>query len=565
MSFDIVINFIPQNDNQKNAKNLIVKEIIDFEIDYEYRCNTKPREYRKLNSEDTYSYIKGSKNNQFVLMPFKYQQKSKKNMIETPKLSAVSVSPQIFEIVLKPQGWIKETKDTHNLYFKDEIIYKPKDVIPFILKYLTDDITLLKKIPKGSPFKKYFNPTYKPLDNDWKKCDGYHDFCKSENIELEHQQNIISKLRQIRNNPDSIVQKGYNEINIDIYNYFIILDKENYKPPSENEEIMLNNNTQKIEYVNKQHITEKTCSMCNSFNLISNFNAHGSYCKDCEGVVSFDRRNNNFRVKFLDMYSAIRTDTRFNYSEKDKMITFEEFCMQFIMQGGVSYYSGKPFIYETHNPRNISKERKQSTKGYTKDNLCFVEVLFNISPGKIIDSDWSLEKIIKFKEELENEKNIKFNFEEFNLTIENALKNKQGVQPGILTAEQLKIKNSLSDHEWKKYYHNEYMKKYYKNDLKGFINTRIRAHKRFDKETFNIEGDIDLPFILNLIKETECRCSISNKIMNLNNENTNFKLSIERIDNAKPHNKDNIILVCKEFNLYNSLHWNKELFKELFL
>ena len=565
MSFDIVINFIPQNDNQKNAKNLIVKEIIDFEIDYEYRCNTKPREYRKLNSEDTYSYIKGSKNNQFVLMPFKYQQKSKKNMIETPKLSAVSVSPQIFEIVLKPQGWIKETKDTHNLYFKDEIIYKPKDVIPFILKYLTDDITLLKKIPKGSPFKKYFNPTYKPLDNDWKKCDGYHDFCKSENIKLEHQQNIISKLRQIRNNPDSIVQKGYNEINIDIYNYFIILDRKNYKPPGENEEIMLNNNTQKIEYVNKQHITEKTCSMCNSFNLISNFNAHGSYCKDCEGVVSFDRRNNNFRVKFLDMYSAIRTDTRFNYSEKDKMITFEEFCMQFIMQGGVSYYSGKPFIYETHNPRNISKERKQSTKGYTKDNLCFVEVLFNISPGKIIDSDWSLEKIIKFKEELENEKNIKFNFEEFNLTIENALKNKQGVQPGILTAEQLKIKNSLSDHEWKKYYHNEYMKKYYKNDLKGFINTRIRAHKRFDKETFNIEGDIDLPFILNLIKETECRCSISNKIMNLNNENTNFKLSIERIDNAKPHNKDNIILVCKEFNLYNSLHWNTELFKELFL
>lgn len=565
MSFDIVINFIPQNDNQKNAQNLIIKEIIDFEIDYEYRCNTKPREYRKLNSEDTYSYIKGSKNNEFILMPFKYQQKGKKNMIETPKLSANSVSPQIFEIVLKPQGWTKETKHTHNLYFKDEIIYKPKDVIPFILKYLTDDITLLKEIPKNSPFKKYFNPTYKPLDNDWKKCDGYHDFCKSENIELEHQQNIISGLRQIRNNPDSILQKGYNEINIDIYNYFIILDRENYIPPSENEEIMLNNNTQKIEYVNKQHITEKTCSMCNSFNLISNFNAHGSYCKDCEPKVLFDRRNNNFRVKFLDMYSDIRNDTRFSYTEKDKMITFEEFCLQFIIQGGVSYYSGKPFIYETHNPRNISKERIQNIKGYTKDNLCFTEVIFNISPGKIVGSDWSLEKIIKFKEELELEKNIKFDLDGFNLIIEETLKNKQGVQPGILTTEQLKIKNSLSDDEWKKYYHNEYMKKYYKNDLKGFINTRIRAHKRFDKETFNIEGDIDLPFILNLIKETECRCSISNKIMNLNNENSNFKLSIERIDNSKPHNKDNIILVCKEFNLYNSLHWNKELFKELFL
>jgi hypothetical protein len=42
-------------------------------------------------------------------------------------------------------------------------------------------------------------------------------------------------------------------------------------------------------------------------------------------------------------------------------------------------------------------------------------------------------------------------------------------------------------------------------------------------------------------------------------------MSIERLDNAIPHNKNNIILVCKEFNLYNSLHWNKELFKELFI
>jgi hypothetical protein len=568
MSLDIVVNFIPQNHNQENAKNLIVKEIIDFEIDYEYRSNTKSSEYKKLNSEDTYSYIKGSKNNQFILMPFKYQQKSKKNMVKLPELSANSVSTQIFEIVLEPRGWIKETKDTHNLYFKDGIIFKPKDVIPFILKILETDITLLKKLPKGSPFKKYFNPSYKPSDNDWKKCDGYYDFCVKENIKLEHQQNIISKLRTIRNNPDSIVQKGYNEINIDIYNYFIILDRENYIPPNENEEIMLNNITQKIEYVNKQDITEKICSKCKLFYPISNFNAHGCYCKDCEGIVSFNRRNNNFRGKFLDMYSDIRNDKRFDYTdytEKEPIITFEEFCMQFIIQGGVSYYSGKPFIYETNNPRNISKERIQSTRGYTKENLCFVEVIFNISPGKIIDSDWSLEKIIKFKEELEIEKNNKFDLDGFNLIIGETLKNKQGVQPGILTTEQLKIKNSLSDDEWKKYYHNEYMKRYYKSDLKGFINTRIRAHKRFDKETFGMEGDIDLPFILNLIKKTECRCSISNKIMNLNNENTNFKMSIERLDNAIPHNKNNIILVCKEFNLYNSLHWNKELFKELFI
>ena len=40
-----------------------------------------------------------------------------------------------------------------------------------------------------------------------------------------------------------------------------------------------------------------------------------------------------------------------------------------------------------------------------------------------------------------------------------ALTNKQGVQPGILTQEQQDIKNQLSKEDWKKYYHREYLKK----------------------------------------------------------------------------------------------------------
>jgi len=53
--------------------------------------------------------------------------------------------------------------------------------------------------------------------------------------------------------------------------------------------------------------------------------------------------------------------------------------------------------------------------------------------------------------------------------------------------------------------------------------------------------------------------------MNLNSEMNDFNLSIERIDNKKPHNKDNVILVCKEFNVWGDLHWNKQLFNELFI
>ena len=392
--FNLIRDFTPENDNQIDAKKLIIKEIIEYEINYEYRSNIIPCKYKRLNSNDTYSYIEGSKNNQFILFPFKYQKITEENNIEPPKLTASSISQTIFDIILKPNGWTKITKNTHNFYMKNEETYKPNDVIPFILKILNEDRDLLKKIPRGSPFKKHFNPTYKPNDDDWKTITGYYDFFLKEDIEKEYQQDILRSIRQIRNNPNSIQLKGYNEINIDKYHYFIILDRENYKPQKDNEDIMLNNNTQRIEYVNKENITEKTCNKCTSFYPICNFKGNGSFCKDCTSIVNYNRYNNNFRGKFLDIYTDIRNDKRFKYTEEEPLISFEEFCLQFIIQGGVSYYTGKPFVYETNNPRNISRERINNKKGYIKNNVCFIERILNISPGRNECSDWYLDKII---------------------------------------------------------------------------------------------------------------------------------------------------------------------------
>jgi len=563
--FNLIRDFTPENDNQIDAKKLIIKEIIEYENNYEHTRNRIPCKYKRLNSDDTYSYIEGSKNNKFILFPFKYQEITEENNIEQPKITPHAISQSIFDKILKPNGWIKETNDTHNSYIKNEKTYKPIEVIPILIDIFSKDKDLLKHTPKSSKFRKYFNPTYKPSDNKWKPCTGYYEFFLQENIEVKYQQDILTSIRQIRNNPNSIQQKGYNEINIDKYHYFIILDRENYKPPTDNEEIMLNNNTQKIEYVNKENITEKNCNKCNLFYLICTVCTFCSFCEDCMRIVNYNRCNDNFRGKFLAMYNDIKNDKRFKYLEEEPIISFEEFCLQFIIQGGVSYYTGKSFIYETNNPRNISRERIDNKKGYIKNNVCFIERILNISPRQNECSDWSLDKIIKFKEELHEEKDIKFDLDNFNEMKFKALTNKQGVQPGILTQEQQDIKNQLSNEDWKKHYHNEYKKKYRKTDLKGFLNSRISAHKRFDKEKFEIEGNIDFEFILNLIKEVECKCAISNKIMNLNSEMNDFNLSIERIDNKKPHNKDNVILVCKEFNVWGDLHWNKQLFNELFI
>jgi len=275
--FNLIRDFTPENDNQIDAKKLIIKEIIEYEINYEYRRNIIPCKYKRLNSNDTYSYIEGSKNNQFILFTFKYQKITEENNIEPPKLTASSISQTIFDIILKPNGWTKITKNTHNFYMKNEETYKPNDVIPFILKILNEDRDLLKKIPRGSPFKKHFNPTYKPNDDDWKTITGYYDFFLKEDIEKEYQQDILRSIRQIRNNPNSIQLKGYNEINIDKYHYFIILDRENYKPQKDNEDIMLNNDLRNINNCKVPTLTTGQCFK-SRFNKCNNKNGSFQQC-----------------------------------------------------------------------------------------------------------------------------------------------------------------------------------------------------------------------------------------------------------------------------------------------
>ena len=148
-----------------------------------------------------------------------------------------------------------------------------------------------------------------------------------------------------------------------------------------------------------------------------------------------------------------------------------------------------------------------------------------------------------------------------NLT-EEIKKNKQGNQGEILPKEDQIKRRELGEIEWKKYYHNRYLNEYRKTP-KGFILCNITGHLIYDEKTFSRKGNITLDSILNLLIIQKGRCCISNIPLKLV-QTEEFVISIDRIDNKKPHDIDNVRLVCKEFNCFNDLHWTKELFDEIF-
>tara|TARA_B110000211_G_C14044611_1_gene538326 strand:+ start:89 stop:1729 length:1641 start_codon:yes stop_codon:yes gene_type:complete len=538
--YDLIQDFIPQNDRQAKAKKLIIDEFIDYENKNKHTRHRIAHGYKVKDSEDIYEFIERFSrfDKEIVGTPLSIQIKEYSiRKAELKDIKATSVNDIIFKNVLEPNGWSRINKHKHNYYIKDNKKYKPKEVIEYVIKILENRQDIIKTLPNSNTFKKYFTFICDVPNDKWVYYDSYLYLYIHKIIDSSLRCKITPALCSIKNNPKSTVKKGYNEINVDNkFKIYIRLDRENNIPLPENCHLMININTNKIEYINKDLLVEKTCCRCKLFHPYNG----GTYCIGC--TSEFNKYySETYRGKLISLYNQLRNDKRFKYTQEEPLITFQEFCLLFIIGGGVSYYTQKPFIIEINNPRNISRERLNNNKGYTKDNLRFVERIMNISPGMCKNSDWNLEKIIKFKKLLEEEKNIKFDTDEFNEKIKLVLTNRRG-RHGILSKEMTK----------------------YINRFKGILYSRIISHQVYDLKQFGYKGDIDTEYILYLIKKVESRCHISNKIFTYDKKTSEFSMSIDRINNSKPHNKNNIRLVCKEFNVWGDLHWTKELFNLLF-
>ena len=78
------------------------------------------------------------------------------------------------------------------------------------------------------------------------------------------------------------------------------------------------------------------------------------------------------------------------------------------------------------------------------------------------------------------------------------------------------------------------------------IKKKISSHKKFDKNRFKKEGDIDYEFIKELINKQNKKCYVCNEEILLIDWKPYccYQFSIDRINNAYPHNKDNVRIAC---------------------
>lgn len=82
------------------------------------------------------------------------------------------------------------------------------------------------------------------------------------------------------------------------------------------------------------------------------------------------------------------------------------------------------------------------------------------------------------------------------------------------------------------------------------ISKDIMAHNSKDKKRFGRVGDIDIYFILKCIQEQDTACYLCNvPLLTMHyQEYCSYKFSIDRIDNSKPHDKDNVRITCYSCN-----------------
>jgi hypothetical protein len=100
-------------------------------------------------------------------------------------------------------------------------------------------------------------------------------------------------------------------------------------------------------------------------------------------------------------------------------------------------------------------------------------------------------------------------------------------------------------------------------NLKTNIIHKIYNHKIYDKNRFNIEGDIDYKFITELIQKQDKKCYICKETILLIDWKPYccYQFSIDRIDNNKPHDKNNVLISCyycncrdyPKFDQYNKI------------
>ena len=350
-------------------------------------------------------------------------------------------------------------------------------------------------------------------------------------------------------------------------------------------------NNEKPNIVEKPIIKTKICSKCEIEKPVEDFykqygDIYKSECKICS-IKYREEYVKTLKGYLVKLLAAAKSDAkkRFGNGRIDAGtfdITTDDLNDLWENQKGLCYYSKLPMNYDK-NEWKISLERLNNEIGYVKDNICLVCLEFN---GVC---QWSHSKILEMMEILN--KNIENNLVDFtyikkinvvhkkvNKTIIEGINHYNCTKCDKIKPETEFIKTIWSgckeciaiknkNHTTTPYGHIQKIL----NSSRG--STKSRTDKNNDKR--DNSHDITHDYLIELFNNQKGLCAYSKIPMQFGTylEN-NWTVSIERKDPLKGYTKDNVCLICWEFNIFDksllyknndeNIGWTKEKFLKFY-
>lgn len=315
----------------------------------------------------------------------------------------------------------------------------------------------------------------------------------------------------------------------------------------------------------------KKCTICKDKKKINLFYKNRGKCIECYKIVN-EKYHKAYSNSFLGFMKS-RLDKCISRAKKRGetkplagicTITVNDLIEQFEKQNKKCYHFNVDLVTKPNSHYQASVDRLDNNLGYTKENIVFCCLESNIT------KTWNVDKIKTIINEINKpiiDINHRLNIE----LLENESKNKKNKQ-------NKKIINEII-HYWC-YTCNNYIintnfyntnkctcinchnknDKSNRNTILGHINELFRHAKtnNTDRQNKIRRGTYDFTItyedLLNLLKEQNGRCNISNIQMNYgSNLEKDWTCSLDRLDPTRGYTLDNIQLVCYEFNCMDNI------------
>lgn len=339
-------------------------------------------------------------------------------------------------------------------------------------------------------------------------------------------------------------------------------------------------------------MTSKACTRCKIEKPLNEFpnrqnvrDGKQSRCKVCLNHTSI--------VYKFTLIGCLRTllksaksnaKKRFNKGRIDAGVfdlTFENIECLWNSQDGKCYYSNIPMKYDQHEWR-VSLERLNPEMGYIKENVVLTCIEFNST-----NTQWSNQKVVEMLKLLQQT----HSYNEINFNFIKKLRTKPN---------KAIIKTIVDDVEYYNCNHCDKTKRrdmFYTDVTKGCkecnscynrkhiesprgalqllihhtkTSTQHREKKNTNHRANSGDNNIDFEFLVEVYKNQKGLCAYSGIPLRFQCQQ-NWKISLERKDVSKGYTRDNVCLICLEFNTsdksliykynnFGSSAWSKEKF-----